>query len=177
MLSTLVLLQRTEIMQRFASSNFETGKLTDPDHKKHCWVLQQLHLSEQQVSSITQAMNCFKRLLDPIVQERQQLQHKLAQQQEQPGGGSSSSSSVDVYKQCMAKRGAMLSRLSKLMQKEYMLRLAAAAAIAGALTYVQLATAAVQMTPHVLSLQMLGMLVLEQQKQQGQEQEQRAQQN
>jgi hypothetical protein len=169
MLTTLVLLQRTEVMQRLSCSNFETGELADPDREKHAWVLQQLHLSEQQISSITRAMSCFKRLLDPIVQGRQQLQRDLARQQEQPGSGSNSSS-VNEYKQCMAKREEMLSRLANLMREEYMLRLAAVAAMAGALTFVQLATAAVQMTPHVVALQMLGMLVLEQQQQKQPEQ-------
>jgi hypothetical protein len=66
----------------------------------------------------------------------------------------------------------MLRRLSSLLGKEIQLRLAVSAAVVGSLTYVQLATAAVQMTPHVVQLQMLGMLVLEQQEQREQPQQQ-----
>jgi hypothetical protein len=172
MLASLVLQQRTDVMQRFSSTNFETGKLVDePDRAKHAWVLQQLQLSEQQVSSIAHSMSCFKRLLAPGVQERQQLQQELSQQQDLPGAVSSSSS-IDSYKQSMTKREAMLARLSNSMRKEYMLRMAAAAAIAGSLTFVQLATAIVQMTPHCVALQMLGMLVLEQQEEQERQQQQ-----
>jgi hypothetical protein len=135
----------------------------------HNWVLQQLHLDPQQASSIASAMDCFSRLLNPIMQERQQLQSEISQQQEQPGGSSCNSScgsSVDSYKHHLAKREASLLRLSSLMRKEYLVRTAAAAAIVGVLTYVQLATAAVLMTLYVVSLQMLGMLVQEQQQQQ-----------
>jgi hypothetical protein len=171
MLASLVVLRRTDVMQRFASANFETGELnTEVDRAMHNWVLQQLHLQPQQVSSIARAMDCFSRLLNPIMQERQQLQSKISQQQEQPGGSGCNSSgcgsiSVDSYKHHMAKREASLLRLSGLMRKEYLVRTAAAAAIVGVLTYVQLATAAVLMTPHAVSLQMLGMLVQEQQQQ------------
>jgi hypothetical protein len=182
MMASLVLLRRTDVMQRFSSSNFETGELVnEPDRAMHEWVLQQLHLEPHQVSSIAGAMDCFQRLLDPIMQERQQLQSEISQQQEQPGSGGCSSSgggsSVDSYKRNMAKREASLLRLSSLMQKECLVRTAAAASIAGVLTYVQMATVAVMMTPNVLSLQMTGMLVQQQQhKQQQQQQQQQKQQ-
>jgi hypothetical protein len=171
MLASLVLLHRTDVMQRFSSTNFETGQLAaEPDMGKHEWVLQQLHLKPHQVRSIAGAMQCFARLLDPIIQERQQLQHEISQQQERPGL-SSSSSSVDTYKQNMATREVTLQRLSRLLRKEYIVRMAAAAAIVGSLTYVQMATAAVLMTPHPFSLQMIGMLLQQQHKQQQMQQQ------
>lgn len=171
MLASVVLMQRSEVMWRFGNSNFETGELEEEtDMQKHAWVLQQLQLTPQQTSNIVRSMSCFKRLLTPLVQQRQLLQQQLAQQHDEPGSGSSSSS-VDAYKQCMAQREAMLLRLVNLMRKDNMLRMASATAVAGSLTYVQLATAAVQATPRPLALGAIGMLVLEQHQQQEQQQQ------
>jgi hypothetical protein len=103
------------------------------------------------------------------MQQQQQLQHEIAQQQKQPGGSSSSSSSggdVNDYKQRTAEREALLVRLSGLLQKDYVLRTAACAAVLGSLTYVQMAEAIVMMAPHPILLPVLGKLLLEQQQQQ-----------
>jgi hypothetical protein len=173
MMASLLLLQRPHIMHQFSTTNFETGELAEPDIANHRWLLQQLKLKPQQVSSITGAFACFDRHLNPIMQQRQQLQHEIAQQQEQPGSSSSSSgggsSEVDDYKQRMAKREGLLMRLSGLLQKDFVLRTAACAVVIASMTYVQLAEAAVLMYPHPAVLPLLGKLLLEQQQQQQQQ--------
>jgi hypothetical protein len=172
---SLVLLQRTEVLEAFMLTNFETLEVGE-EHQlaKHEWMLQHIDLSKQQVHAIGRAAEFFERLMKPVMQERQQLQQELAQQQELPpgaGSSSSSSSSNDSYKQIMAKREAMLGRLSSLLGKEYLLRIAACCAVVGPLSYAQLGTMVVQMTPHPVSLQVVGKL-LQQQYQQQQKQQQ-----
>jgi hypothetical protein len=162
---SLLLAQCPDVFFRFSSTNCETGELEEPNIAGHRWLLQQLKLQPHQVSSIVAAMACFQRHIDPLMQQRQQLQHEIAQQQEQPGDSSSSSGGGDVndYKQRMAQQGELLTRLSGLLQKDFVLRCAACAAIIGSLTYVQMAEALVMMAPRPILLPVLGKLLLEQQ--------------
>jgi hypothetical protein len=175
LLPSLLLLQRTEVIEGFVLTNFETGETHD-EHpiSKHMWVIEQMQLSQEQKLTIVHAMDFFQRMLAPTIEERQRLQQDIAQQKELLGSSSNghtdSSSSSKDHKQLMAKREAMLTRLSSLLRKEYLMRMAACAAIVGALTYVQVATAAVQMTPQPFSLQMIGMLLQQEQQQQQQQQ-------
>jgi hypothetical protein len=171
-----VLLQRSEVMEGFMLTNFETLE-TSEEHQlaKHEWVLQHTGISQQQMLTIGRASEFFDRLLQPIMQERQQLQREIAELSEHANVVSSESgcisSSIDSYKQNMAKREALLARLSSLLGKEYLVRLASACAVCGPLTYTQLATLVVQMTPHPVSLQVLGKLLQQQMKQQQQQQQ------
>lgn len=181
MIVTLVLLQRTEVVEGFMLTNFETLEAGE-EHQldSHQWVLQHAGITQQQVLRIGRAAEFFERLLAPIMQERQQLQREIAAQREQilqdSRSSSGSNSSIDGrgHKQSMAKREAMLVRMSSLMGKEYLVRLAASCAVCGPLTYAQLANLVVQMTPRPVSLQLLGKLLLQQYQQQQQAQQQSA---
>jgi hypothetical protein len=118
MMVSLLLLQRPNVMHRFSSTNYNTGEYAEPSVVNHIWLLQQLKLKPQQVSSIVGTFACFAKYMHQNTQQRQQLQQELAQQQEEPGGGSSSSSGgsdVDEYKQRMAKREALLKRLAEVL--------------------------------------------------------------
>jgi hypothetical protein len=167
--TTLLMLQRTEVIESFMLTNFETGETYD-EHPimKHVWVIEQMQLTKQQKLTIAHAMDFFKRMLAPTIEERQRLQQEIAQQKEHldcSSSDSSSGSSSREHQKLMAERDVMLRRLSTLLRKEYLMRMAASAAVAGGLTCVQMATCAVQMTPHPFSLQMIGMLLQQQQQQ------------
>jgi hypothetical protein len=173
---SLVLLQRTEVIGGFMLTNFETLEVGE-EHQlaKHEWALQQLGITPDQVLAIGRATEFFERLMQPIMQERQQLQREIAQQQEaqlEVCSSNSSSGNSDELKQIMAKREVMLIRLSSLLRKEYLVRIAACCVVIGPLTYVQLAKLIVQMTPHPASIQVLGKLLQQQYQQQQQQQAQ-----
>lgn len=138
--------------------NFETFTPAE-EHRmeKHTWLVNEsVAISPEQRANVSNGMDLFGRVLAPILAERMQVQQQIAAEHV-PVGIS--------RQQWLDEQGKRLERLSLLLKKEYLARMAAAAWIVGCFTYSQLAIMVVQMTPNPVCLSMLGKVLQHKQEQ------------
>jgi hypothetical protein len=162
---SVVLHQRSDVMQRFVLSNFETFEIRQEFSSERLkWLLSRVHFPKQQQQDIAASVEVFFfQLLTPVIEERRRLQSAVVVADTTTGPGEqhapgSAAALLDAEEE--AQRAA---RLALVMRKEFLLRLVFLMRIIGMLTCEQIARLAVLNAPYPAPYNLLAVKLAQQQ--------------
>jgi hypothetical protein len=161
---SVALHQRSDIVQSFILSNFETFEISqEPFIERLKWLLSRVHFPKQQQQDIVASVEVCVQLLTPVIEERRRLQSAVVVADTTTGPGEqhapgSAAALLDAEEE--AQRAA---QLAVLMRKEFLLRIVCLMRIIGILTCEQIARLCVLNAPYPVPLNYLAIVLAQQQ--------------
>ncbi len=161
---SVALHQRSDIVQSFILSNFETFEISqEPFIERLKWLPSRVHFPKQQQQDIVASVEVCVQLLTPVIEERRRLQSAVVVADTTTGPGEqhapgSAAALLDAEEE--AQRAA---QLAVLMRKEFLLRIVCLMRIIGMLTCEQIARLAVLNAPYPAPYNLLAVKLAQQQ--------------